>query len=316
MKYSILLILLLAFPIFGQTDSPYTQPTIGKQSNKPSEKNYIDRQFIISKTPIKDWVGKRFLFIPQKKMFQKYGYHLTKITYDKKNKIVKDPQTIPYSELAGKIATITSMFDEFGSKAVELKVQDSSLTFQAHIFEDQLTEFIYLDDIDESRKRFLGKTLWLNKIWIDTYDEETGKTGYIKNKRFTPAKVINIVGSYESNQPVRFILELPNGEQGFADVAVSQTNISETLASNYTFSEYFYEQDPHTLYSFSADIWAAIEDRKVLIGMTKEQASLAWGYPASVKNTETQAGISTFWHYLNGRSILFSNDLVSVITER
>lgn len=137
----------------------------------------------------------------------------------------------------------------------------------------------------------------------------------IKNKRFVPAKVSNIVASSENSQPIRFVLTLPTGEQGYLDVALSQTNLNLSFYLYNTFESYFFEKDPHTLYSFPAEIWSAIDNRKVIVGMSKEQAGLVWGYPKTTKETETAEGKSTFWSYANGRHLLFSNGKVAVISE-
>ncbi len=206
------------------------------------------------------------------------------------------------------------MFREFGrGDTVEMQVQDSDLVLRILLYRNRLTEFIFVNDIDKARKIFIGTTLWLNKTSINTYDDSTGKTGEIKNKKLAPVKITNVVASTDSNKPIRFVLELPTGEQGYLDVALSQTNVDLSVALDHTFHNYFESTDPETIYRFPPEIWAAIKDEKVLIGMTPAQVRLAWGSPDTVSNNQTSTDIVTFWSYANGRHVLFSGGKVSVI---
>ncbi len=78
---SILCVLIFTLAAFGQTDNPYIQPTIGKQQ-KDSNNDVFSEYYVFPKVETKDWIGKRFLFIPQVKSSQKYGYNLVNITAD------------------------------------------------------------------------------------------------------------------------------------------------------------------------------------------------------------------------------------------
>lgn len=43
--------------------------------------------------------------------------------------------------------------------------------------------------------------------------------------------------------------------------------------------------------------WAAILDRKIYQGMTKEEVRLSWGSPRHSSRTVTRLGVSEMWHY-------------------
>lgn len=54
----------------------------------------------------------------------------------------------------------------------------------------------------------------------------------------------------------------------------------------------------------------AVDARKVAVGMTAEQARLAWGKPETINNTITQAGRSEQWVYSLDQILYVENGVV------
>jgi hypothetical protein len=61
------------------------------------------------------------------------------------------------------------------------------------------------------------------------------------------------------------------------------------------------------------DIEAAVLDRRVLVGMTTEQATLAWGRPLKVHETLSASGKAEEWVYPKGARFHFVNGELRVI---
>ncbi|MBI3422518.1 MAG: hypothetical protein HY011_06225 [Acidobacteria bacterium] len=66
------------------------------------------------------------------------------------------------------------------------------------------------------------------------------------------------------------------------------------------FDEYFLTEDPKAKYKWPARIWTAIENNRVISGMTAEQVRMSWGEPEKTVRTAMgeqwtfAAGVLTF----------------------
>lgn len=56
----------------------------------------------------------------------------------------------------------------------------------------------------------------------------------------------------------------------------------------------------------------AISDRRVLIGMSQDEARRAWGDPETISTTKDHSGISEIWMYRSGSSIHFESGKVTL----
>jgi hypothetical protein len=66
--------------------------------------------------------------------------------------------------------------------------------------------------------------------------------------------------------------------------------------------------------AWSKDIEGAVIERRVLLGMTAEQVTLAWGKPSGVSQTLNQSGIFEQWVYSSrSTSVYFANGRVTAI---
>jgi hypothetical protein len=124
--------------------------------------------------------------------------------------------------------------------------------------------------------------------------------GSVAIKRYAPLKVVAINPGWDEEKPLRFVLQTSDGKQGFLDVNLSGTNVAPELRHLNRFDEAFMTEDPKLKYKWPARIWEAIENNRVLSGMTMEQVRLSWGEPDKTVRTTTgeqwtyAAGVLTF----------------------
>lgn len=178
---------------------------------------------------------------------------------------------------------------------------------------DSIDGIVPVADIDYARNKWLGKMFWSAKKGIATYNETTEKFGSIKFKKYSPVKVVDVVAGRYEDKPVRFILQTPSGEEGFVDVNLSGTNVSYTLRDYGRFEENFFTEDPKKIYKWSSEVWTAIEEEKVFIGMTAEQARMSWGKPKEINKTITGNVEHEQWVYGSGSYLYFDNGILTGI---
>lgn len=278
--------------LFGQ--NPYIhEGSIGKQKVASD----IAKKDIFSFIPISLWVGERFIFLPRTKSTQKYGYQNFKGGDGKYGQPT-------YNKYVGRIAKVVSVEKGRILWDIEFEMEDNGHRLTATAFSGTISDIALIADIDNARSKWIGKTLWYVDNKIDTYNEDTGEVGSMKVKKYSPVKVVDIVLGWYDHEPVRFILQTSSGEEGFKDVNLSGTNVSDTLRDIFNFKEFFLTQDPRIMHKWSDRIWSAIEEGKVFVGMTDKQARMSWGKPEEINKTVTNNIVHEQWVY--GSSGYFS----------
>ena len=257
--------------------------------------------------PIEEWVGEKFIFLPASKRGKKYGYQSFKGG--------KGPYGSPtYEECVGRIGTIIKIEKSYGTvNKIIMKMDDNGKTYSADIYSETVADIAPIADIDSARSRWLGKTLWYKGTELVTYDSQTDEFNSTKLKKYSPVKVINIIAGWYNFTPVRFILQANSGAEGFTNVNLSGTNVSYILRDNSRFDKYFFEEDPRVTYEWSNNVWSAIEDEKVFIGMTSQQAEMSWGKPDSINKTIVGSGTDEQWVYNSGSYLYFENGILTAI---
>lgn len=187
--------------------------------------------------PINEWVGLRFVFLPQRKMFQKYGYQ----SLHKPGEIGK---SLPYDAYKNRIGLVTKVTPSPYGHYVELALDRTQEKVIAEASGDTVTGLGPLDDLEKARSKYKGKTLW-TRTTLNTYNEELDEEGVSIPSKYIAVKVIDVVPAWDAHQPVRFLLQTESGWEVFLDVHMSDTNVSDKLREHNRFSSVFLSSAPH-----------------------------------------------------------------------
>lgn len=282
---------------YSQGDAdPLANPFIHEGSIGKSTR---DEYKFLPTLEIDEWVGEDFIFLPRSsRELQIYPYQSFK-------------PNLSYHKWVGKTLTAESI--KHGDYPVVVFRSADGKKVSGTVYAGQLKGIAPLRDLLYARTKWLGKTLWFNGTQLVTWDEEKEEYGSIKLIKFSPVVVEDVVASWREDAAVRLILRKPGDGVGFADVNLSGTNI-ELLSRGYNhFEDKFLEYDPREKYNWSKQVWNAIENEKVFIGMTGEQASFSWGKPKTVNRTSTKNERKEQWVYQSGSYLYLVNGVITAI---
>lgn len=186
--------------------------------------------------PISEWVGLKFIFLPQRKMFQKFGYQSL-------HKPGEGGKSLPYDAYKNRIAVVTKVTPFSYGHFVELLLDGSQEKVVAEAYGDTITALGPFDDLEKARAKYKGKTLWTRKT-LNTYNEELDEQGVSVLSKYIPVKVIDVVPGWDAHQPIRFLLKTEAGWEVFLDVHMSDTNVSDKLKEYDRFSDVFLTSPP------------------------------------------------------------------------
>lgn len=255
--------------------------------------------------PMKDWIGEKFIFLPMSVGSQQYGYQ----GIEGGNGKYGHPT---YEECVGRIGKVIKTTEGM-SDVVSIQMEDNGHIYTAKGYSSSIMGIAPVLDLDFARNKWIGKTLYNRQGYLVTYDENTDKINTIKIKKYSPVKVLDIVAGWHEHQPIRFILQSTPEKVGYLDIDISGTNVSQILQNLNGFEKYFLNDDPRKYYKWSQKIWSAIEQEKVFVGMTAEQAIMSWGEPTSINTTTTGGGNHEQWVYKYHGYLYFDNKILTSI---
>jgi hypothetical protein len=241
---------------------------------------------------IKDWVGQRFILLPQSKKTQSYGYQAFN-------------PPLPYQEWVGQVLTVSEVKDDYAVPKVTFRSEGGKL-ITATAYSDTIYGIAPLRDLEYARTNYVGKTFWMKTSGgLATWDSAKDEFGNLNVPKLAPVKVTKVLAGTYSETPIRLILQTEAGETGFKDVCVSGTNVPDILRK-YGLETRFFTFDPRSKYQWPTNVWTAIEHDKVFVGMTTDQAKMSWGQPKEINRTTTARGAEEQWVF--GDSYLYVSD--------
>ncbi len=219
---------------------PETQPDDSQSSTQSidrREEAESRNQNSFPTRPVIKWVGERFVFLP---IDCEYGYMSV---YSTKDRLLN---YLPYREYVGRMAKVTKV--EPSAYDIELVLEDTGEKVYGTVSYGVIKDLALVADIENARALYVGKTLWteetVHTCTAQGYIERTGEEELNTPLGFFPVKVINVVAGWDAEKPVRFVVQLPSGKEGYIDVQTSDTNISESLTYRTRFEEVFHPEYP------------------------------------------------------------------------
>lgn len=169
-----------------------------------------------------------------------------------------------------------------------------------------ITGLISLDAIDQAKAALEGKTIWCQaETWY-----QDGSRRYPAPKRFCPVRVERI-GIGTSKEPLKIVFSY-SGKEYYQTVWVTETSRCFGIFGA-SFDDVFSMSDPKLKYpKIPAKNWAAIQESKVLVGMTKAECELSWGKPDDINTTIVGSSRHEQWVY-SGSYLYLQNGILKSI---
>ncbi len=254
--------------------------------------------------PIDTWVGETFVVLPRPPSRQRDAYEAIEV----RDQIARHPT---HEEVAGAVLKVTAVKYDRLDPVVTLVRADTKQEYTARPVAGSIDGLAPLGDIEGARSQWTGKTLWLAVPDLLTPGVGAPDVGVLPVKRFAPVEVMDVVFGWSSAAPVRFIVRAPGGRLGFRDVQTTGTNVPEALRKQHTFDEAFLTEDPRFEVDWPADVWTAIEDGRVVLGMTAEQARMSWGPPRRIERVVAGIEQQERWTYGDRPALALVNGAVT-----
>jgi len=267
---------------------------------------------------IQNWIGQKFMFLEKHKSLQSYGYQ--RLSFSSKKLYSKHPT---YDKWVGKIITVESITPDRSCFLIKFDYKGKKI--YAKPCGNNIDGIILLQDLENAKERWMGKTIYSKKGLIRTYDEDGGKReveGKINVFINEPLKVIDVISTMIgcNKTCIWVVVKTSKQEVGFIGVAYSYTNyyISRYIGGKYSeerpWQKDITEFNPQEKFGWSDEICQTISEKKISLGMTKLQIIWSWGKPESINRGIYKEGKSSEqWVYGSGSYVYF-NDGVDKVT--
>jgi hypothetical protein len=287
--------ILLYFNLQAQTS--FVRKTIDVNSKSIITKN----PDVINNIIKSNWVGQKIVFMPIYKKKQEYDY-----ADFKGGKGFQDRPI--YKECVGKIATILSLKEDSGEYTIKVTIDDdTSKTYIGHSRAGNISRICFLSDLEISQRELLGRTFWYKQNYINSRNDTTEKITILKDVRFKPLNIVGVYAGYDDNAPVELEVVLWNGKKAYVNLNISNNNSRYGMENKSILSDFFYFENPETIYPWDKQVWQDIKNNKISTGMTMEQVKFTWGEPIEII---TESSTTSFYKFKSGNEVKFTNGLV------
>jgi hypothetical protein len=254
--------------------------------------------------PIARWVGERFMVLPRPPSRQREPYEGLEVA----DKVRRHPTP---EEIAGAVLTVTRIAYDRLVPLITLVRQDSRQQYTARAPAEVVEGLAPLADVESAQKEWRGKALWLAAPDLNVTGDESADVHVLPVRRLSRVEVVDVQPGWSNLAPLRFMLKTTDGLLGFRDVHTTGTNVPVTERTHHAFERAFLTRDPRAEFDWPAEVWANIEDSRVVTGMTAVQVRLSWGEPPRVERAVSSAGRQERWIYPGPRTLVLVDGLVT-----
>ena len=250
----------------------------------------------ITGSPLSDWKkGKKFVVADNKVNY---------LLEQRLNIPVENGDTLIYSHTDVKVTPdgknkYVIVFNR-GEQQIRYPVDKKSDITENSIFSNDLPMLIDLDLVEDIGKKLLHKRFWTRNSFRYGPDSK-----YIKGKKFVPVEIVGVEAG-DAFFPIKIELKESDGSNTFL-----MMNSGSTENETRSFAKLFMLHDPRKDYKgIQEEIWLAIQDSDVRIGMTKEECRLSLGNPSDTKVGRDYSRQYEIWSYPDGSTVRFVDDIV------
>ncbi|WP_378956882.1 hypothetical protein [Pelosinus sp. sgz500959] len=264
---------------------------------------------------IEQWKGHSFTFLSLPADQQSAGYDI--FTEDHATEGFQGDRSlrIPYANHVGKQVTVTEVVPfEAGNNQkdymVHMTVNNTGERLIGRSLRGQLEGLVLTSDLENAKKQFLGKTIYLKSrelsglyvLGMTTVPQAVPTTiGY-------PVKVVDVYAGNQSQEPIWLIISV-NEEKAVLPIGYSWTNMPiQSWTQNPPWQSAFFTEDPRNSLGGSYDLWNQIQTGNVEAGMNKGQVDLSWGKPIRTEENDL------VWIY-GTKKLIFDGDVLSSIED-
>ncbi|WP_371364860.1 hypothetical protein SRRS_53920 [Sporomusa rhizae] len=267
--------------------------------------------------PPEQWVGKTFLFHALPADRQGDGYEIFK-TGDAERGWAEDRSVwIPYAAHAYKRVRVTNVVVfPAGTDQKEYLIymieKDTGMKLVGRTVRSQLEGLLLEADLNQARKQFIGKKVYVKKRFLELEDKLGGDTPQtIAVKIASGVQVVGVRAGIRTDEPIQLIV-LVDGQRAVLPLAYSWTNIrSSAWKQTQPWQEVLFTEDPRARMGWPQEVWDKVEAGSVDTGMTKNQVELSWGPPEDIID-DPYGSWKSVWKY-GTSSLIFKGDcLISV----
>lgn len=246
------------------------------------------------------WVNHNFVFLELPADKQAEGYEIFAADQAIRGFQQDRSVRIPYLQHVGKVVTVTDVSaytsgDNMYDYVVSMTEVGTGNKYVGRTIRGSLEGLALVEDIEEARKQFLGKTIYPKSRSLVVANAQTGSMAptSVAIPIGAAVTVTDVCAGIQSKEPLWLIVSV-NGQKAILPIAYSWTNQTETTwEQNPPWQAALFMEDPHNSLGGSTDVWQQIEAGMVQEEMTSDQVRLSWGPP----NRVDQSVIGSVWFY-------------------
>ncbi|MBD3317508.1 MAG: hypothetical protein GF344_17090 [Chitinivibrionales bacterium] len=271
------------------------------------------------------WRGKRFVMVEKVRMFRKFGYllytspQLDSATSAPNPAVALKNHRLKYDVFAGGVVTVTAVEEQDdGEYLATFQTDTMGLTVYGKTRNGIIEGIHAEEDLVAARDRWLGQTVFSRRRLIDTYDSAASRFATTPVSITEPLEVVAVRWGMTPlpPKPIWLVVQRADGSRGIIPVNYSWTNVPpQKRTDGLPWSMDILEEDPRS-YGWEDEIWEAIDETKLLTGMTTKQVRLSWGEPANTHSRIDERGRRVRELTYPGDILFFVNDSLANVRKR